>query len=878
MKQKCLIGIGAFAMSAGLACTCLAADGPDVIVGDLPDISNWTAGTPVNGIRAYSVGTTSCNVGTVVLQWIASNNRHPVIGQNLYKLSNGRFTQIGQSWLKHGFTALQGTVCSTSCTPNPGGGSGLGLLCSDPYGSSLNGGQSRLGPKSEVNAATGFYPYPFINQGTTGTIGKRLQVNDTELTPEDGSQYFVSGQYVTWDDTQAGNKTNNESYRRATVGAAPNRNITVTGTTQRGIPAIYAWQDHGLGANIPDPGVIITHLQVPEDGDFFVGSKATSVGTNVWRYEYAIQNLTSDRSGGSFSIPLPAGAVVTNVGFHDVDYHSGEPYNNTDWTNTVTADSITWNVVGTYVPNPAPPAPQTADTANALRWGTIYSFWMDVNFPPENGTGTLGLFKPGTPASASVGIRVPSVTGQTGPTNDDFVFAPPVGAGTTPFTTTGASTDGNNLTDGTTIANDVWFRYTAACTGSTTIGLCGSAFDTKMAVYALSAGVPAAGSEIASNNDDPLCPTGNGTQSRVTFNATANATYFIRIGGNGDLSGDAEMSIVGPSCTPQPPANNAIAGAQWLADAVEVTGTTSLATNDGTATCGNSATSPDVWFLYRPQTSGVIFFTTCGSQLNTVLSVYDHASGAQIACNDNAQSGDCAGSNQSLAAIVGTAGTTYRVRLAGANNSRGSYAMKATGGGGVLPAPNDACLNRQVLPFGTTNFNNLGSATDGPTHVGCPVPNDVWYNLHTDTAGDVTITTNATFDSAISVYSGAGCTDLASRLVMCSDTGGSGTNAAVTFAANANSNYTIRVGGTTTGTGTISVTAGVTCVADMDDGTGTGTPDGGVTVDDLLYYVGIFGNGNIGADVDDGSGTGAADGAVTIDDLLYYIVRFQAGC
>ncbi|MGD9789914.1 MAG: GC-type dockerin domain-anchored protein [Phycisphaerales bacterium] len=68
------------------------------------------------------------------------------------------------------------------------------------------------------------------------------------------------------------------------------------------------------------------------------------------------------------------------------------------------------------------------------------------------------------------------------------------------------------------------------------------------------------------------------------------------------------------------------------------------------------------------------------------------------------------------------------------------------------------------------------------------------------------------------------------------------------------------------------------CVADCDDGTGTGTPDGGVTIDDLLYYYAEFQNGSIFADIDDGSGTGVTDGGVTIDDLLYYITRFQGGC
>lgn len=68
------------------------------------------------------------------------------------------------------------------------------------------------------------------------------------------------------------------------------------------------------------------------------------------------------------------------------------------------------------------------------------------------------------------------------------------------------------------------------------------------------------------------------------------------------------------------------------------------------------------------------------------------------------------------------------------------------------------------------------------------------------------------------------------------------------------------------------------CVADVDDGTGSGTPDGGVTIDDLLYYLVIFEEGNVRADVDDGTGTGTPDGGVTIDDLLYYLTRFESGC
>jgi hypothetical protein len=68
------------------------------------------------------------------------------------------------------------------------------------------------------------------------------------------------------------------------------------------------------------------------------------------------------------------------------------------------------------------------------------------------------------------------------------------------------------------------------------------------------------------------------------------------------------------------------------------------------------------------------------------------------------------------------------------------------------------------------------------------------------------------------------------------------------------------------------------CVADMDNGTGTGTPDGGVGIEDLLYYLGVYDAGTSRADVDDGTGTGTPDGGVGIEDLLYYLERYDAGC
>ena len=51
--------------------------------------------------------------------------------------------------------------------------------------------------------------------------------------------------------------------------------------------------------------------------------------------------------------------------------------------------------------------------------------------------------------------------------------------------------------------HDAWFNYTATCTGTATISLCGSSFDTVLAVYGDCVTCPPAPlSEIACNDDD----------------------------------------------------------------------------------------------------------------------------------------------------------------------------------------------------------------------------------------------------------------------------------------------------------------------------------------------------------------------------------------
>ncbi len=101
--------------------------------------------------------------------------------------------------------------------------------------------------------------------------------------------------------------------------------------------------------------------------------------------------MNSDRSAQAFTIPAVAGITITNAGFHDVTYHSGEPMDGTDWTFNRTASAATW----TTVPHSVDP------DANALRWGTLYNFWFDADAPPSDVDGVITLFKPATVRGAS---------------------------------------------------------------------------------------------------------------------------------------------------------------------------------------------------------------------------------------------------------------------------------------------------------------------------------------------------------------------------------------------------------------------------------------------------------------------------------------------
>ncbi|MCG8405556.1 MAG: hypothetical protein MI923_10205 [Phycisphaerales bacterium] len=368
-------------------------------------------------VAGLAVGTTSWNIGNADLQWFESPaSEHPFIVMNLYRLKDDRFEQIGQSWVKHGFFALDDTQCGGTCTFEPGHAFGpwLGMGCTDTYSPGLNGVQDGLGPRYEVNPWTGAWSHTGSHFDLGGPphdgISHRLQVHDDDLDPvlNEGASYYVEGYYVILDDV---NVMNSASWKPVNPQGAPGGLWTFE-MTDRSVPpnigfAVDAWS----GASQAVFAQEIPPVEfVSPDGRCILTGKAIALSDQFWRYEYALLNIDMDRQVGSLTIPISAGALVRNVGFHAVRHHD-EPVNepggalidNGDWNESVGSVVCLSSGSGGRVVT-------WSTTSNPLRWGTAYSFRFEANVPPiPDASITIGHFKPGIPTHLTSSMLGPSL-------------------------------------------------------------------------------------------------------------------------------------------------------------------------------------------------------------------------------------------------------------------------------------------------------------------------------------------------------------------------------------------------------------------------------------------------------------------------------------
>ncbi len=324
-------------------------------------------------------------------------------------------------------------------------------------------------------------------------------------------------------------------------------------------------------------------------------------------------------------------------------------------------------------------------------------------------------------AFASVVFLAVFVTGVTAaPLNDDCQDAAQIGDGTFSFSTIGATTDGfsHSLCDefaSNQVYQDIWYQHFADCTGELTVTLCGSLYDTKLALYdgCDLAACPPTAAPLDCDDDGCGIPGGG---SQLTVSVVRSECYLIRIGGwSANDSGDGTMTI---SCDVPPPPTGACcdagtcigtmtedvcgsAGGTWVEaqtcpefacpvdppahddciESIEVfteipfSGTTTGAGGvDVTAApCGFDDTR-DVWHRWTADCTGSTTISLCDgdSFFDTTLAAFDACDGNELECNDDF----CGGLGiQSRITLDVTSGVTYYFRVAGHDMQSGDYTL-----------------------------------------------------------------------------------------------------------------------------------------------------------------------------------------------------------
>jgi hypothetical protein len=271
---------------------------------------------------------------------------------------------------------------------------------------------------------------------------------------------------------------------------------------------------------------------------------------------------------------------------------------------------------------------------------------------------------------------------------------------------------------GTAVTVDVWYTYTATCTGVATAQTCapGSAtFDSVIAVWHAAGGCCALGL-VGCSDDAPGC----GLMSTVQWPCLAGRTYYISIGSFGTFTGTFVLSLSCTAGAPPAPANDQCNNYTPLFESVAISGSNVGATAGGlfnpVAPC--APTGADVWYHFGASVTGSFVATTChaGTTFDTVLSVWKFAcngSGAVlVSCNDDS----CAiASTRSTTTFSAITGDDIYVSVGGYNGQTGDFVLTAG------PAAEQMNLFFFTGGIGSIGFEIRGGPPGGPYFAGMTV-------------------------------------------------------------------------------------------------------------------------------------------------------------
>jgi hypothetical protein len=464
------------------------------------------------------------------------------------------------------------------------------------------------------------------------------------------------------------------------------------------------------------------------------------------------------------------------------------------------------------------------------------------------------------------------------PRNNACADAVMISTGRFGFSNIGATTDPDPVPPACgSMGDDVWYTFRPQCDGTATIDTCNDSneepgFDTVIAAYTGGCG---ALTQVACNDDDAGCTVSSpARRSRISFDATAQTIYRIRVGGFGGANGNGIIHVTYTGCPERPNDTCANATDISVCDG-PIPFNTENADSEGfieTNDCNFSGSSQifnDVWYRVVAPCAGTMRVSTCGANFDTKVAIYTacpSGPGTALACNDD-DGPACAGLDASVD-FNAVAGGDYFIRL-------GSFSQTAFGAGNVIvtslacPIPaNDDCSGATIASTGSNAFSTLGACDSGTTSSNCPndggnIPRDIWFRWTApDCAGPTTIDLcDADYDSKVAVYNN--CPAGNNTAIACNDDacGGSGLASRVNFNATPGDTYRIRIGGFNNQTGTGHMIISVTPPAPSNDDCANG----------IVVSNGTTDVANCGATRD-----GVTTGCRTGNSDIWYI--YQATC
>lgn len=275
---------------------------------------------------------------------------------------------------------------------------------------------------------------------------------------------------------------------------------------------------------------------------------------------------------------------------------------------------------------------------------------------------------------ACVLLALPAAASAAPPANDDFANAIVLPSLLPVLTVTGTNVEATIEADEPApldlpIDASMWWQWTAPATGTVTISLCASNFDTVLGVYT---GTTVVALTPLSSSDDS-CGGGGffAPQSRLSFLATSGVNYKLQVSGFDGDTGNVTLDITAPAA----PVNDD------FANAIAITGSPSLGSN---VNASREAGEPlhggpgdtSVWWRWTPPASGEALVSACDSAFIALAGVY---TGSSVGALTDVVTDRI----ECFSYFEAQAGTEYRIAVAGYDEASGDVRLNVN----VAPPP-----------------------------------------------------------------------------------------------------------------------------------------------------------------------------------------------